>query len=130
MMALAEKPDVQPTWDSVRVNDVLSRLSARLDTTASMIAKVEASLGILILDAKGLSPELIKDLQEIDLARQSICDVGRVLRLVSGLNNSTSVNSAAMASVIHLRDIAEQVLCGQPSQPRHPDPDTDSISWF
>lgn len=130
MMALAEKPNLQPTWDMVRVNDVLSRLSARLDTTAAMIAKVEASLGILILDARGLSPELIMDLQEIDLARQSICDIGRVLQLVSGLNNTTSVSSAALASVIHLREIAEQVLCDQPSQTRVVDPEQDSISWF
>lgn len=129
-MALAEKPNLQPTWDMVRVNDVLSRLSARLDTTAAMIAKVEASLGILILDARGLSPELIMDLQEIDLARQSICDIGRVLQLVSGLNNTTSVSSAALASVIHLREIAEQVLCDQPSQTRVVDPEQDSISWF
>lgn len=130
MMALAESTDRQPTWDMVRVNDVLSRLSARLDSTATMIAKVEVSLGILILDAKRLSPDLIRDLQEIDLARQSICDVGRILRLVSGLNNSASVSSAAMASVIHLRDIAEQVLCDSAGQTRSADPEPDSVSWF
>ncbi len=129
-MAMADLSDRQPTWDMVRMTEVLSRLSARLDTTALMIAKVEASLGILILDARGLSPDLIKDLQDIDLARQSICDVGRILRLLSGLHNSTSVSSAAMASVIHLRDIAEQVLCIGAGPARSSDPEPDSVSWF
>lgn len=129
-MAMADPSDRQPTWDMVRITDVLSRLSARLDSTALMIAKVEALLGILILDARGLSPDLIKDLQDIDLARQSICDVGRILQLLSGLHLSTSVSSAAMASVIHLRDIAEQVLCSEAGQTRRPDPEPDSVSWF
>lgn len=129
-MTLAEIPQPDPTWQMVGLNDVLSRLSSRLETTASLIARVEGSLGILIRDARGLTPDLIRDLQQIDLAQQSIGDISRVLRLVSGLNTGTTLDRSAVASVMQLHDLAAQVLCDQPHPPDSSDPDHDSICWF
>jgi len=130
MMALADPAPLPPTWDAIGLGDLLARASARLDLTATMIANVEASLGILIHDARGLSPELIRDLQEIDLARQNICDIARVLRLAAAENCPTMISASALATVMQLREVAEQLLRPKQAGSTDPDPERDHISWF
>ena len=129
-MALAEPAPLYPTWDSVGLSDLLGRVSGRLDATAALIAGVEASLGILFHDGRGLSPGQIRDLQKIDLARQSLCDISRVLRLAAAEHCPTQVSAPALATVIQLRDLAEHLLRPHPGCDSSPDPDRDIISWF
>lgn len=116
--------------DSIALSDLLHRIGGRLDATAAMIAQVEASLGILVSDARGLTPDLIRDLQKIDLARQTICDIGRVLRLVAAEHCVTPVSAPAITSVIHLRDLADHLLRPFTERDLTADADRDTISWF
>lgn len=130
MMSLADAPPLPLARDSISLSDLLGRVSCRLEDTAALIAAVEASLGILIHEVPRLSPDLIRDLQKIDLARQTICDISRVLRLAAAEQYPTPVSAPAIATVIQLRDLAEHLLRPHPVSNPASETDRDNISWF
>ena len=130
MMHLSAPPPPTATRDSIDLSDLLNRLGGRLEATTNLIVQIEASLSILIDTAQRLSPDLIRDLQKIDLARQTICDIGRVLRLAAAEQGPTPVSAPAIATVIQLRDLAEHLLRPQPGCDPAAETDRDAILWF
>ena len=130
MMNLSAPPPVTAAEGCIDLSDLLNRLGGRLEATTILIAQIEASLGILIDSAQRLSPDLIRDLQKIDLARQTVGDIGRVLRLAAGEQGPTPVSAPAIATVIQLRDLAEHLLRPEPGCDPTVEADRDAILWF
>ena len=130
MNVAAAQPPLMPNRDSISLSDLLNRLGGRLEAMTVLIDQVEASMGILIDGASRLPPDLIRDLQKIDLARQTICDIGRVLRLAAAQQCPNPISAPAIATVIQLRDLADQLLRPPAGCDLDADTDRDNICWF
>ena len=130
MQSTAAQPPLIPPRDSIDLSDLLSRLGGRMEATTLLIAQVEAAIGILIDGAERLPADLFRDLQKIDLARQTLCDIGRVLRLAAAQHCPTPVSAPAIATVIQLRDLADHLLRPDPGGNPVAEADRDAVCWF
>lgn len=89
---------------------LLSRVAEQLERTATAISRIEVSLCVLVGQAGRISPKLVQDLQEIDLAQQQIYDISRVIQVAADFGGTLPVNIDEVDQAIKVRDLQRALL--------------------
>ena len=122
----------EPAYPDERINlcDLLDRVSVQLEQTAAAILRVESSLCVLIGQAAALSPKLIRELQEIDRAHQSILDISRVAQMAADASGDQMLSLQDVLATIKLRDLALALLRPQAPSPVDRREDEGGLCWL
>ena len=88
----------------------MSRAAEQLERTAAAIARIELSLCVLVGQVGNISPKLVQDLQEIDLAQQQIYDISRVIQVAADFGGTVPVIIDDVDRAIKMRDLQRALL--------------------
>ena len=95
---------------TIAMGALLSRAAEQLERTAAAIARIELSLCVLVGQAGNISPKLVQDLQEIDLAQQQIYDISRVIQVAADFGGTVPVIIDDVDRAIKMRDLQRALL--------------------
>ena len=95
---------------TIAMGALLSRAAEQLERTAAAIARIELSLCVLVGQVGNISPKLVQDLQEIDLAQQQIYDISRVIQVAADFGGTVPVIIDDVDRAIKMRDLQRALL--------------------